>query len=140
MSANPEFFEHVGSAARRYTVARVRETGAPLEPAEIHAVLETTAAAYVAGGSTGVDDDMLADVLPRVARFCLGMQVRPGKRTASNEALFRAVEPQVKAWAVAHRRATRAPVDATALRAAVEALVAAYRAVPGQAHEDVGFA
>ena len=140
MSANPEFFEHVGSAARRYTVARVRETGAPLEPAEIHAFLETTAAAYVAGGSTGVDDDMLADVLPRVARFCLGMQVRPGKRTASNEALFRAVEPQVKAWAVAHRRATRAPVDATALRAAVEALVAAYRAVPGQAHEDDGHA
>ncbi|MCG5249517.1 hypothetical protein [Methylorubrum extorquens] len=140
MSANPALFEHVGSAARRYTVQRVRETGAPLDPAELDAFLAATAEAYVAEGGSGIDEDMLADVLPRVARYCLRMDVRPGKRTASNEALFRALDAQVKAWTIAHRRATRAPVDKAALRAAVEALVAAYRAVPGQARGDDGHA
>lgn len=138
MSANPEFFEHVASSARRFTVQRVRETGAPLDAAEIQSFLAAAAEDYFAAGGTGVDEDMLADVLPRVARYCLGMDVSPGKRTASNEALFRAVEPEVKAWTVAHRRATRAPVDAAALRAAVVALVEAYRAAPGQAHDDDG--
>lgn len=139
MSANPAFFEHVSSAARRFTVQRVGETGAPLNAAEIQAFLAAAAEAYVASGSTGVDEDMLADVLPRVARHCLGMNVSPGK-TASNEMLFRAVEPEVRAWTIAHRRATRAPVDAAALRATVVALVEAYRAVPGQAHDDDGHA
>ncbi|MFF9551281.1 hypothetical protein [Methylobacterium fujisawaense] len=140
MSANPEFFEHVASSARRFTVQRVRETGAPLDAAEIEAFLAAAAEAYIASGKTGVDEDMLADVLPRVARYCAGMNVSRGKKTASNEALFRAVEPEVKAWTIAHRRATRAPVDAAALLAAVVALVQSYRAVPGQAHDDDGHA
>ncbi|AWV14894.1 hypothetical protein A3862_04720 [Methylobacterium sp. XJLW] len=140
MSANPALFEHISSAARRFTVQRVRETGAPLDAAEIEAYLAAAAEAYVASGSTGVDEDMLADVLPRVARYCMGMTVSPGARTASNEGLFRAVEPEVRAWTVAHRRATRAPVDAAALRAAVVELVSAYRSVPGQAHDDDGHA
>jgi hypothetical protein len=140
VSANPGLFDHVGDAARRFTVRRVRETGAPLDPAEIRAFLVATAEAYVAEGHTGVDEAMLADVLPRVQRFCLAMQVHAGTRTASNERLFCTVEPQVKAWTVAHRRATHAAVDAVALRAAVRALVDAYRAVPGQAHDDDGHA
>ncbi|SDA17490.1 hypothetical protein SAMN02799622_01824 [Methylobacterium sp. UNC378MF] len=140
MSANPGLFDHISDAARRFTVQRVRETGAPLDATEIQSFLVAAADAYVAAGGTGVDEDMLADVLPRVARYCVGMDVSPGKKTASNELLFRAVEPDVRAWTVAHRRATRAPVDATALRAAVVAFVEAYRSVPGQAQDDDGHA
>lgn len=136
MSGNPELFDHVRTEAYRFTSARVRETGAPLDPAEIEAFLQTTAEAYVRRGGTEVTDDMRVDVLPRVARFCLDMEVTPKKFTASNTALFDAVHPQAHAWAYEFRQTYRRPVDADGLRAAVTGFVAAHRAVPGQDHAD----
>lgn len=138
MSGNPGLFDHVGGEARRFTVSRVRATKAPIDRAELDAFIRSTAEAYVAQGGTEVTEDMLRDVLPRVARFCAAMTVTPGTKTASNDLLFNTLDIPIRAWTRAHRKATRAPVDLVALRAEVEAQVTAYRAIPGMAHDDDG--
>ncbi|MDO9427787.1 MAG: hypothetical protein Q7T93_13270 [Methylobacterium sp.] len=138
MSGNPGLFDHVGGEARRFTVARVRATKAPIDPVEFDAFIRSTAEAYVAQGGTEVTEDMLRDVLPRVARFCAAMTVTPGTKTASNQLLFDALDLPIRQWTKAHRKATRAPVDVVALRAEVEAQVTTYRSIPGQAHDDDG--
>ncbi len=140
MSANPDLFEHLRPLAYAHIRRQVKDTRVPVDAASLSAFLDESIALYRAsGGVSDLTEEMVRDVKNSIARFCTGRyEVRPGY-SPGNRALHTAMAPLARDRAKALRRSSRgSPVDRAALRLGVAADVSAYRAIPGQAHDDDG--
>jgi len=143
VSAQPELFEAMGHEGRLWTTRYVHAWGKAVDREALSAHLAGWAQTYVAqGGSSEISDDMVADVHRRVVRWCAEDFKVPTRRgfSASNTALFDHLRHLSYAWAKADlaRSKGRRTVDQDALRAYLHEEMTAYRAVPGQAHDDDG--
>jgi len=143
VSAQPELFEVVSKEGRSFTTRSAHATGKPLDRDALSVHLAAWARDYVAqGGMSEISDAMLSDVLGRVVTWCAEVFKVPTRRgfSASNQALFDHLRHLSYAWAKADmaRSKGRGTVDQDRLRAYLHDEMMAYRAVPGQAHDDDG--
>lgn len=143
MSTQPELFKELSIAGQQF-VNKARRAGTEVDRAALATHLRSTASAYIAqGGASEITDTMVSELVARVTTWCADVY-RPrsmrGRNCAANEALFHHLRVRAYEWSkgqLAARRG-RGAVDREALRAYLVGEVAAYRAVPGQAHEDDG--
>ncbi|MGU3339440.1 hypothetical protein ACLBXJ_15595 [Methylobacterium mesophilicum] len=140
MSGNPELWEVV-SAAGRVEATRQHHAHGKISGEALKAHVSAFARTYVDREmASEISDADVADVIKRVAWWCEHKFRPPRKKgfTDSNQRLYDHLWPLGLKWAVAYRAARngKGAVDQVALREYVEAECAAYRAVPGQAHDD----
>ncbi len=131
MSASVEIFDVLRLQAYAYVGRVHRKTGAPVTEEAMRAFLGRAVPRYVAGGGVGdLTEAVITDTCRSITAFCVAMPVRV--QSAARKRLFDAMAPRAKAWAMADRRARRAPVNLVGLRAYVEGEATAFCAVPGQ--------
>jgi len=136
VSANPDLFEALRPAAYAFTRRVARDTRSPVDPIALGSFLDETVARYrESGGVSDLTEGTVRDVKASVIRFCTE-RLKVRRFSASNTNLCDAVRPLARERAKALRRTRRGPVDRDVLRAGIEADIAAFRAQPGQAHDD----
>ncbi|ARO54064.1 hypothetical protein B2G69_07840 [Methylorubrum zatmanii] len=133
----------MGHEGRLWTTRYVHAWGKAVDRDALSAHLAGWAQSYVAqGGMSEISDAMVADVHRRVVKWCADDFKVPTRKgfSASNTALFEHLRHLSYAWAKKDltRSKGRVAVDQDALRAYLHEEMTAYRAVPGQAHDDDG--
>lgn len=135
MSASVEIFDILAPQGRAYARHVRQATRAPVTRQAMQAFLGEAVARYVAGGGVSdLTDAVIQDTCRSITEFCVRQPVRG--YSEANKVLFSAMAPKAKSWAMADRRARRAPVDRDRLRSFLQREATAFAAPPGLSCSD----